>query len=392
MEVKQIYNLMNDVTEEILGTSELVKEDLSNVVDIGTSIFNNTNVDNYVKTLLNKIGKTIFVERVYQGALPSIQMDSWEFGSVLEKIQADIPEATENESWELTNGESYDPNVFTSMSISVKYFNSKVTFEIPISIADRQVKESFKSATQLNSFISMIYNAVNTSMTIKIDSLTMRTINTVIAETLYSDYTTVTEGAATTANFNSKSGIKAVNLLYLYNNKFDTELTADTCLTDPDFIKFANMTMGVYIDRLKLKSTLFNVEGKERFTSKDYLKFITLSEFDKASQSYLYSDTYHEEYTKLPSHDSIPYWQGSGTNYDFSDTSKINVKTSSNHEVEASGILAVMVDKDCIGVTNLSNRVTTNYNPKAEFTNSWFKFDCGYFADLSENAVVFFVA
>ena len=384
MKVNQIYELMNSVTGEILGEEAVVNEDLSNVVDIGTALFNASAIDAYVKSLVNHIGKVIFVNRPYSGSVPSVLMDGWEFGSVLEKISADIPEATENESWELENGTSYDPNIFYKPSVTAKFFNSKVTFEIPMSFTEKQVKQSFSSAEQLNGFLSMLYNAVDKSMTIKIDSLVMRTINNMIAETIYADY----QGASTS----TKSGVRAVNLLKLYNDKFSTSLTAEAAITDPAFVRFASYTLGLYSDRLSKISTLFNVEGKERYTSADFLHVVLLSDFAKAADAYLQSDTYHNEFTKLPNAETVPYWQASGTGYDFDSVSKIDVKTASNNTVSQTGILGVMFDRDALGVTNLDRRVTTNYNPKAEFYSNWYKFDAGYFNDLSENFVVFFVA
>lgn len=384
MKVSQIYELMNSVTREVLGEETVVNEDLSNVVDIGTALFNASAIDAYVKSLVNHIGKVIFVNRPYSGSVPSVLMDGWEFGSVLEKISADIPEATENESWELENGTSYDPNIFYKPSVTAKFFNSKVTFEVPMSFTEKQVKQSFSSAEQLNGFLSMLYNAVDKSMTIKIDSLVMRTINNMIAETIYADY----NGASTS----TKSGVRAVNLLKLYNDKFSHTLTAEAAVTDPEFVRFASYTLGLYADRLSKISTLFNVEGKERFTSADYLHVVLLSDFAKAADAYLQSDTYHNEFTKLPNAETVPYWQASGTGYDFDSVSKIDVKTASNNTVSQTGILGVMFDRDALGVTNLDRRVTTNYNPKAEFYSNWYKFDAGYFNDLSENFVVFFVA
>lgn len=384
MEVKQIYDLMNDVTDEILGKTDLIQEDLTNIVDVGKEILDNTDVDNYVKTLVDHIGKVVFVNRPYSGAVPSVLMDGWEWGSVLEKITADLPEATENETWELEDGQSYDPNIFYKPSVSAKFFNKRVTFEVPVSITDRQVKSSFSNATQLNGFLSMIYNAVDKSMTIKIDSLIMRTINNMIGETIYDDY-----GAN---SLSASSGIKAINLLYLYNQRFGTELTADECKEDDDFIRFATLQMGLIEDRLARDSVHFNIGGKDRFTSKDKLHVVLLSDFKKASDVYLQSSTYHNEFVKLPNAETVPYWQATGDTYSFSDVSSINIKTASNHVVNTSGILGVMFDRDALGVCNLNKRTTSNYNPKAEFTNNWFKFDAGYFNDMNENFVVFFVA
>lgn len=395
MTVKQIYKLMNDVTSEVLGKTDLVAEDLSNVVDVGTEVFNAAAVDNYVKTLVNHIGKVIFVNRPYSGKIPSVLMDSWEFGSVLEKISCDTPAAEENESWVLVDGREYKQDIFYKPTVSAKFFNSKVTFEVPMSFTEKQVKESFSNAAQLNGFISMIYNAVDRSMTIKIDSLVMRTINSMIAQTLNADKAKFTGG------YGTASTARCVNLLKLYNDKFfpatdstanPDALTADKAIYDPDFIRFASYTMGVYVDRLASISTLFNVGGKDRFTDAANLHVIMLSDFAKGADVYLQSDVRHNEMTRLPNYETIPYWQGSGQNYEFDSTSAINVKIDSSTTVNIDGIVGVMFDRDALGVSNLDRRVTTAYNAKAEFFNNYYKFDAGYFNDTNENFVVFFVS
>lgn len=386
MEVKQIYSLLNSVTGEVLGKTDLVKEDLTGIIDLGAEVFNQNAVDNYVKSLVNHIGKVIFVNRKYSGKVPSVLMDAWEFGSVLEKVSAALPAASENESWELTDGETYSQDVFYKPTVSAKFFNSKVTFEVPVSITERQVKESFSNAEQLNGFISMIYNAVDKSMTIKADALIMRTINNMVAETLKADATTFVGG------YGTASTNRCVNLLYLYNENFSKELTAAEAILDPDFIRYASYVMGMYADRMGSISTLFNVGAQPRFTPADALHVVLLSDFAKAADTYLYSDTRHNEFVKLPAYESVPYWQGSGKSYAFEDVSQIKVKTSSKTDITIDGVLGVMFDRDALGVSNLDRRVTSNYNAKAEFFNNYFKFDAGYFNDTNENFVVFFVS
>ena len=389
MKVEQIFSLMNDVSKEVLGTTDLVKEDLTGIVDMGTAVFNQNALDNYVKSLVNHIGKVIFVNRPYTGKVPSVLMTAWEFGSVLEKISADIPEAQENESWKLTDKQEYKQDVFYKPAVTAKFFNSKVTFEVPVSITERQVKESFSSAEQLNGFLSMIYSAVDKSMTIKIDALVMRTINNMVAETLNADKTAFGD---TSVDYSSASTVRCVNLLKLYNDKTGESLTADKCITNPDFIRFASYQMGLYADRMGSISTLFNVGGKARFTPSDMLHTVLLSDFAKAAQTYLYSDTYNKEQVLLPKAETVPAWQASGTAYGFESVSTIDVKSSSGVDVKISGVLGVMFDRDALGVSNLDRRVTTNYNAKAEFFNNYYKFDAGFFNDTNENFVVFFAA
>lgn len=387
MEVKQIYTLMNSVSNEVLGKTDLVKDDLTGIVDMGTEVFNQNAVDNYVKSLVNHIGKVIFVNRPYAGKVPSVLMDAWEFGSVLEKISADIPQATENESWSLTDGKEYKQDVFHKPVVTAKFFNSKVTFEVPVSITEKQVKESFSNAEQLNGFLSMIYSAVDKSMTIKADALIMRTINNMVAETFKADAT-----AFANADYSKASTNRCVNLLKLYNDKFGTKLTAQTAILNPDFIRFASYTIGMYADRLGSISTLFNIGGKARFTGSDMLHLVLLTDFAKGADTYLYSDTYHNEFVALGKHETVPCWQASGQSYSFNDVSTIEVKTASGTDIKVTGVIGVMFDRDALGVSNLDRRVTSNYNAKAEFFNNYFKFDAGYFNDTNENFVVFYMA
>ena len=389
MEVKQIYTLMNSVSKEVLGKTDLIQEDLTGIVDMGTEVFNQNAIDNYVKSLVNHIGKVVFVNRPYSGKVPSVLMDAWEFGSVMEKISADIPQAEENESWKLTDGTEYKQDIFHKPTVTAKFFNSKVTFEVPVSITERQVKESFSSAAQLNGFLSMIYNAVDKSMTIKTDALIMRTINNMIAETLDADKAAF--GGAS-PNYSTASTVRCVNLLKLYNTAKGAKLTAATAILDPEFIRFAAYQMGLYADRLGSISTLFNVGGKERFTPKDALHTVLLSDFAKAAQAYLYADTYHNEQVLLPKAETVPSWQATGKDYAFANVSKIDVKSASGATISIGGVLGVMFDRDALGVTNSDKRVTTNYNAKAEFFNNYYKFDAAYFNDTNENFVVFFIA
>lgn len=389
MQVTQIYQLVNNATQQMLGESAVLEEDLSNIVDIGKAIIDSDNLDNYVKSLVNHIGKVVFVNRLYAGGVPSVLMDSWEYGSVMEKIASDLPDATESDSWKLTNGQDYSPDVFYKPSVSVKFFNSKTTFEIPLSFTEMQIKESFSNANQLNGFISMLTTSVENSMTVKLDALIMRTINNMIGETMADGLTVDVEGTPTFDP--TGTSVKAVNLLNLYNAEYGESLTVDSAVKNADFIRFATYTIGLYTDRMARISTLFNVGGKDRFSPKDLQHVVLLSDFAKASETFLLSNSQNQDRVTLPNHETVPYWQGSGEGYTFEEVSKINVQTSGGDAIESTGVIGVIFDRQALGVSNLDRRVTTNYNPKAEFYTNFYKFDAGFFNDLDENFVVFYM-
>lgn len=385
MEIKQVYDIVNDATKEIIGDSAILNEDLSNIVDVGTAVLNTDNgFDAYVKSLVNHIGKVQFVNRTYRGSAPSVLMDEWEYGSIVEKFSSEMPEATETEDWELVDGASYDPNVFHRPKVEAKFFNKMTTFEIDQSITERQVKMSFSSATQLNAFVSMLFNEVEKSMTVKNDGLIMRTINNLIVETMYSQYS---GGAITGAG-----GTRAVNLLSRFNTQYGKSLTAAQAILDPDFIRYAAYSIALYTDRLTRMSTLFNIGGKQRFTPKELQHIVMLSEFRSAADVFLQSSTFHDQYTKLVNAETVPFWQGSGTAYAFSDTSKIDATTVAGHSQTTTGVLGCIWDREALGVMNYNSRVTTQYNAKGEFTNYFYKRDARYFNDMNENFIVFFVA
>ena len=377
MKVTQIKDLVNSSLKELNGTSELLNEDLSNVVDVGTEIFDTENVDNFVKKLIDRVGSTVFNTRIYQGSAPSVLMTSWEFGSVLEKVDSELPDVEENDSWQLENGKDYSPNIFYQPKVSAKFFNSKVTFDIPISFTQMQVKSAFNSASELNGFLSMLMNNVQNAMTVHLDGLIMKTINNMTATIL-----------------DKKQGLQVVNLLDGYNKTATTKLTAENALQNADFIKYANLIINTYRDRISKLSTLFNQGQKSKFTPQANQHLIVLSDLASASKVYLESDTYHDDNVKISNYDVVPYWQGSGKTYSFDDVSSIDVAIKdgkATKEIKASGILGVLFDTNAVGVTCQNQRVTTNYNPRAEFYTNFNKFDAGYYNDLNENFIVFTV-
>lgn len=377
MKVTQIKDLVNNSLKELNGSSTLLKEDLSNVVDVGTEIFDTDNVDNFVKKLIDRVGSTVFNTRIYQGSAPSVLMSSWEFGSVLEKVDSELPDVEENDSWQLENGKDYSPNIFYQPKVSAKFFNSKVTFDIPISFTRMQVKSAFNSASELNGFLSMLMNSVQNAMTVHIDGLIMKTINNMTATVL-----------------NGKKGLQVVNLLDGYNANSTTKLTAQNALQNADFIKYANLIINTYRDRISKLSTLFNQGQKSKFTPLANQHLVVLSDLASASKVYLESETLHDDNVKISNYDTVPYWQGSGTTYSFDDVSSIDVAIKdgkTTKEIKASGILGVLFDTNAVGVTCQNQRVTTNYNPRAEFYTNFTKFDAGYYNDLNENFIVFTV-
>ena len=377
MKIEQVYQLVNTATQEVLGESAIVSEDLTNVVSVGEQIANMNLYDKFVGALLNRIAKSIFSIRAYTGRAPSVLMDSWEFGSIVQKVHMKLPDAEENESWELVDGATYEENQFYKPTVYVKLWNHKTTFETPISIAEEQLKQSFLNANEMARFVAMLYQGVENSITLKFDALIMRTICNFIGATLQ----------------DGTNGVNKIHLVTEYNSNYGASLTSATALYNKDFLRYAVFRMKQIATRLSVYSTLFNLGGAEKHTPRDMLRIVLHETLDAGVSAFLQSDTFHEELVKLPQADVVPYWQGSGTSFALADTTSINVDvldtSGTKQSVNEDYIVGVMFDRDALGVTGFNRRVPSKWVAKAEFYNYWYKEDAGYFNDYNENFVVF---
>lgn len=410
MKVNQIAGVLNTVivnceigkgfTDAGQTTYPIVAEDLTNIVDVGRNVIDYTsdskdNFNKFVEGLIDQVGKVMFVDRTYSSQAPSIVHDSWEFGSIMQKVRAEVPKFQENTSWKLadivadaqtnskvpgiTDYDELDPFVLSIPTAQAKFYNSMVTFEAPITLTDMQLRSAFQSASQLSAFISMIENRIAMKMTLSTDALVMRTINNLIGLKI-------------------GLGENVVNLLTEYNSLVGSgnALTAKEAETSTEFLKYATKTMALYKDYLKKAGTLYNHGDYVTFTPADKLKFVALTDFAKNMETYLYADTFNREFVTLEGFSTVPSWQSVGlTGNDETTRSEIYVKATdgtNTYTIDQDGVVAVMFDRDAAAVCNENYRTTSQYNGRGEYTNYFYKYDSRFLNDIEENCVVFVIA
>lgn len=384
MKVEQIYTILNDVFSEVTGKlvipegSEplpIIEEDLKNIVDIGKTISDYNLYDNYVKSMINRIGRDVFVDRTYEGYAPDVLRDSWEYGSIMAKTRCKVFNAKANPSWALSAGTTVNQFEFNPPEVTQKFYNAAVAWQIDCSFTDYQIRESFTSPEQMNRFMSMIENRINVSMTIYRDSLVMRTINNFIGEKLQAN-----------------NGI--VDLLAGYNATVSTPITAAAALYNKDFLRYAALQIKLWVDRFRAPSVNFNTEQDNvAFTPREFAHLVLHSDLAAGMEVYLQSDTYHDDLVKIGDYETVPFWQSQG-DYQLAMTSRIDIElgsstTASKKSINRNYILGVLFDRDALGVLCEHSRVTTAYNSNGEYWNNFYKQDTRYFNDLAENGIVF---
>lgn len=376
--VNQIFNIVNDTAKQTFGETAITVVDTSTLVALGNEVLkSDENTENFTNTLVDRIGKTIFSTRAYTtDNNEGMVREPFEYGCILQKIYVDLPDAKENNSWDIGK-ENYTPTFAPVIKpkLEQKLFNKQSTWEIDVTIPDFMFRTAFTSPTEMAVLIDAIFTAMENTMQIALENNKNLTRANFIASKLHS---------------NKPCG--AINLLHLYNTLTNQTLTVDACMRDLGFLKWSTQQINLWAKRLSKMSTLFNDEGYKRFTPQSDLIVNVLQDYDSAINSYLQSDTYHNEMTKIASsYSTVPYWQGSGLNYAFEDTSKITVKIDAETTITETGILAVVYDRDAMGVTITERRGATQRNNKDEYTDYFNKATYGYFNDLSENGIVFYV-
>lgn len=388
MKVNQISGLLNSVFGEVLGDTGLISEDLSNLVSAGTVITSSTdfgdNFENYAGKIIDKVGKTIFADRVYRAKDLGIWRDYFEYGSVLEKIRVDVGEYEDNCEWDLTKmgttGLDYNENIqnhieelfkFVPANVQAKYFNLKTTFKTVISITRKQLKSAFDSATAMARFIGMIENRIMSKMEIAKEELQRRAIGNFIGTKLATGSNVVDLKVA----FEAAGGAVINNL--------------SAALQNPDFLRFAAKRITMDREFMTQPSKIYNDGQFYSHTPVEDSRLVVLSDLDAGLKFNLYGDTYNEEFVKLDNYKTIPFWQGTGTDMGIAARSALKITTSGGSTVDKSGILGILFDRDGIMACNEDPEVRSQYNADGNFTNFFYCYDASFYNDFDENGIIY---
>lgn len=399
MQTKQIADIVNAMAAEYVGESALVAEDLRGIVEIGKTVSDAMGYEQFVNSLVDRIGRVIMVSREYDSSAPDIMRRGTgiPYGSITEKIRVKLPPATVNDSWAIgqtwTPGEGWtdankptnddvSPFITVRPEVESTFYNGNATYEIDMTFPTIQMRSAFTSPAEWRRFVDTVESRIFQSKTVFKDALTMRTINNLIGEKLY-------------------AGNAVIDLITLYNATHSTPVTVATALTNKEFLRYASYIMMLYPRRLRKMSRLYNTAGYDTFTPTDRLRFVTLDMFSSSIETFMQSDTFHDNLVGLKtSYANVDAWQGGGnTNgIDFDTAASLKIKTASGHDIDTTTgndhtrIVGVMFDVEAAWQEYDNPRTTSQYNPRKEQTTFFYKEDVRYANDLAENCVVFAIS
>ena len=390
MKINQVYSLLNDINAQMFGEDALDVHDLSGVISMGDTVVGNSdNTDLFIGKLVDRIGKTVIRTLDLELDFPALFMDSFEFGAILQKITVNPFEAIASSEWKVGEAE-FTPTLLDihKPDIMVRHFKGATTWKFQVTIPDDLLSTAFTSETAMSQFIDAIINAITDSMTIAINNMSRTAVNNFIAEKIL-----VSNGV--------------INLLTGYNALVGESdaIEADTAMSNKEFLRYAVNEIRKYIKYLSQPSVLYNIGdglngGVVRATARDNMHVLMLTDFVAGVESYLQSDTFHDELLGMPLYNEVAYWQANQdtTINDFATNSSIAVTPSSQEgegspeDVEQSGIVCVLADRQAIAVGLNKHRSGNFYNSIDAYSNISSTATIQFINDLTENGVIFTVA
>ena len=391
MKVNQIYSLLNDINSQMFGEDAIDVNDLSGIISMGQSIVGDgTQTDKFLGKLVDRIGKTVIRTLDLELEFPTLFMESFEFGAVLQKITVSPFDAIQSSEWQIAD-QNFTPtfaDVNKNAKVLVKYFTGANTWKFQTTIPDDLFTTAFTSESMMAQFIDAIVNAMTDSMTIALNNMSRTAITNFIAEKIL-----------------ASNGV--INLLDGYNTLLGegNEITADAAMHDKEFARYASQEIRKYVKYLGEPSVLYNVgDGNNgvvlRATARDNMHVLMLTDLVSLFDAYLLSDSFKDLYD-LPNFSEVAYWQGNkgeSASNTFTINSSIAVTPSSEDgkqsptDVEQTGIVCVLADRQAIAVGLNKRRAGSFYNSIDAYSNISSTATMQYINDLSENGIIFLVA
>lgn len=381
-----IYSLMATALANMKGGADIVTESLADFVDGGTaySAIQEIGQDQFYKALIAAGVKNFFTDSAFIDSYEDpFYLDSREFSGILAHIHAEAPAVQASHAWNTFVSGTTQLGQYTIYTclVSEKLYGLSSSYELPVALNDEQMKDCFRSEEDLAEFTAYLMVTVQNALKQhRKDQSAMNRANWIGEKIAY-------------AGSVGAKGIHVINLLELYRTETgDTSITTAAQFNSTNAcLRFAAAIMDEYMGYLQEQTKMFNVGENTRFTPRDRLVVQVNAKWQKKVESVSYSDAYNIDYVRLPYFQPVSCWQGMGSGAAWADVTKVYVTTASGQSVNASGIVAIMVDKWAIAHTIRSQRVAvTRFDPEA-VTQYYYQFRDQYINDLSLNGLVFVV-
>lgn len=368
MEVNQIYSVVNSIVSQALGQTALTAVDNQSLISLGNTVLSSSsNTENFLNTLVQRIGRTIYSFREYRSSFNGLLRSNFEWGAILQKLKTSMPVAETDQSYSLTDGTSVDMYKVSKPVVHQKLFVTETPYQLRVTIQRVHLKEAFLSAENMDAFLATVFGEVQNKIELSLEDLGRNCLNNFIAE--------------------SSGTSRAINLLSVYNALTSKNLTVNTALVDPDFLRWAVGHIKLYSRKMRSMSTLYNDGTETRHTPAELQRLYVISDFETQLETVTQYAAFNESYIKLDGFYDVPFWQSAQSPYNI----KVN-RSSDGIETTVNNIVACLFDIEALGIYKQEEWTsTTPFNSAGGYFNTFWHLKQLYFNDLSENFIYFYL-
>lgn len=374
IEVNQIYDLCNQVFQQMTGRTDIAAVDSASLVAMGNEVSNLGKNDLWLNTLARRIGLTIDNYRVYLNKFSDLYRTQVEWGALVQKFTVEMPDAVADDMYKVgqMNGQALDHYIINNPKAKQKIFDKETPYSFFITMQEKMLTEAFLNAGAMASFVNQVFGKVQNKIEVVLEDLARVALVNIMC------------------NLSAKQEIKLVTL---YNSKTGSTLNPQTALFDPAFMRFAIGMMNNIASKMETMSVLFNTEGYDRFTPKSEQRFYVLADFITQLETVVQYAAFNPQYVNKSVDIAVPYWQGVKEGDDINDIavlSKVIGKVDSKVDKTIENVVGVLFDREAIGTFRQEEKVlTTPVNARGAYYNTFWHEKQMWFNDMSENAVIF---
>ena len=382
----QIYIIVNEVAQQAMGSKSIAVVDNASLIAVGNAVLgSDATKNNFVNALTDRIGRTIVSFRAYYSHYPDFERDSIEWGNILQKIKVGMPDAEEDQSYDLKDGKGVDMYAINKPKANQLLFTTENPWQTHITIHLDMLEKAFLNANEMGAFISAVFGEVQNRIELAMENLSMDCINNYIGELHYRSDTSPHRTIKLVTEFKDKTGV-------------DYTTTPESALKDEEFLKYV-------VKRINSVSTLLTRMTTNRFNTTSYVgigdstgiytrhtptseqRLILHMDLVNALKTDVNAKAFNMNQVAIDiPYLTVPFWQS------IDSPTGISIKlASTNAQKETvSLIMGVLFDREAIGTYKKKYRTsTTPVNSAGLYYNVYYHMITMYFNDLTENGVIF---
>lgn len=384
--------LIDPETKQPISNEAFAALDSQALIDIGKDVTSENTIASLNNGLIALIGRHIIETRTYNTRLPSIYVESYDWGGFLERTRVGLGEIFDDPMYTKQFGQNFAEleHTYFGQPTYSKLFEEAKAIMVPMSTEREMLREAFDSWSKLNEYINAKEAKIRSTINLALAVVEKMLLQNAIAISDVKNNSAV--HLITEAIENGIIEAPAAGQMYTYE---DVRL-------NPAWIAYAMLRMKQIRSYMYEISEAFNDGTMPTWCDEDPT-LVVLDDFVAAAKVYVKANTFNPDEIGVGALESVAAWQavldtpesGDPKKFDPMTLSSVSIAANQSGKIgttdayEKSGVIGLMFDKSAIGISLRRSKVTSNYTASADFWNTYFHELYDHIIDSSYSIVAF---